>query len=240
MRKLVCLLAVALMAAPVLAGSVAVTVDDSTAGQAVITLTGDAGIVGIGLEVSCTAGAIDDLAVDSFFDIFIDLAHDEVAGDGYAYGEGSEAGANAAAEVAVAGKKDLPAAEFAICAGGLEDSETDTAPTTATVTLISAAGATGTVDINIPRGGIVDADGAMTVTGLPANFTIQPSGPACWNHPCFTSGDANNDGFITFLDLQAVIDAWGGYDECADFNKDGFVTFLDLQVILDSWGNPCP
>ena len=67
-----------------------------------------------------------------------------------------------------------------------------------------------------------------------------PSWPPCWNNPCQPYGDYNGDGLITAIDIQGLVNAWGGYDVCADFNQDGFITAIDIQILVNQWGNPCP
>ncbi len=59
-------------------------------------------------------------------------------------------------------------------------------------------------------------------------------------HPC--PGDANGDGVIDFIDLNAVLSAFGtvgppGY--VGDFNTDGSVDFLDLNSVLSFFGDTC-
>lgn len=52
--------------------------------------------------------------------------------------------------------------------------------------------------------------------------------------------DANLDGFVDFLDFQALLDHWqmqgAGWAQ-ANFNGDGVTDFLDFQMLLDNW-NP--
>ncbi len=59
-------------------------------------------------------------------------------------------------------------------------------------------------------------------------------------HSC--PGDANGDGVIDFIDLNAVLSAFGttgppGYS--GDFNNDGSVDFLDLNAVLSFFGSAC-
>jgi hypothetical protein len=107
------------------------------------------------------------------------------------------------------------------------------APCIATITAnVSRAGASGVV--------MEDPDEVVTVV-LPAPLDIPcPSGPACWANPCQTYGDYNGDGLITAIDVQGLVNAWGGYDECADFNQDGLITAIDVQILVNQWGKPCP
>lgn len=58
------------------------------------------------------------------------------------------------------------------------------------------------------------------------------------------AGDANGDGVVNFLDLNAVLSNWGasgppGGGVLGDVNGDGFVNFLDLNIVLSNYGRTC-
>ena len=53
-------------------------------------------------------------------------------------------------------------------------------------------------------------------------------------------GDANMDGLVGFVDLQALANNWGTVEDATwymgDFNSDGNVGFVDLQALANNWG----
>ncbi|MHC4906420.1 MAG: hypothetical protein ACYTEN_11435, partial [Planctomycetota bacterium] len=121
MKKILVSLLVLAMCAPAMAAVTASWLDNED-GTGTLTLTAGAGedIVGIGLLVDATAGQVDSYNVDSFFDIFVDVAFDqETNGDGYTYGEGVST--VSAADPAGPGLlAPLPSADqFSISVGGL-------------------------------------------------------------------------------------------------------------------------
>ncbi len=56
------------------------------------------------------------------------------------------------------------------------------------------------------------------------------------------TGDANQDDFIDFLDLNIVLSEYGGEGMWleGDVDDDGFVGFTDLNHVLSTYGQPCP
>ncbi len=53
-------------------------------------------------------------------------------------------------------------------------------------------------------------------------------------------GDIDENGIIEFVDLLAVLEAWGPCPDCPeDVNGSGVVDFQDLVILLSVWG-PCP
>ncbi|MBT8484151.1 MAG: hypothetical protein HKO59_06205 [Phycisphaerales bacterium] len=53
---------------------------------------------------------------------------------------------------------------------------------------------------------------------------------------CKLPGDVDGDGIVGFLDLLAVLSAWGPCAACpADLNGDGVVDFVDLLSVLAGW-----
>jgi hypothetical protein len=183
MKKILVSLLVLAMCAPAMAAVTASWLDNED-GTGTLTLTAGTGedIVGIGLLVDATAGQVDSYNVDSFFDIFVDVAFDqETNGDGYTYGEGVST--VSAADPAGPGLlADLPSADpFSISVGGLggEVEPLAAAPAVAQIVLNAAGGATIDLAIDPIRGGIVGSAGTHTVTGLPPTVTITDVPPEC-------------------------------------------------------------
>lgn len=53
-------------------------------------------------------------------------------------------------------------------------------------------------------------------------------------------GDVNNDAAVTWLDLERVIDRWGGCDLCVeDLDGSGHVNVIDLLIVLEQYGQAC-
>jgi hypothetical protein len=215
MKKCLAIIVVLALVAPAMAANVVVSDGGSTTnGEADIVLTADAGIVGVGLKVD--GSSVSGMAVDSFFDVFIDSAF--TIGAGYAIGQGTGiATQDAPGELA------FPQSSFAISIGGLDDDGigggTEEAPLTATITLTGTPGETVTITEDMLRGGIVGYDGAMAITGLPLDVTFYEDAtpptcrdmftgdalalydlyvangkdPSCWCNQYQCRGDANND-----------------------------------------------
>jgi len=144
--------------------------------------TGTVAPVAMALNVDAD-GTITAVAVDSFFDIYMDAAHDmELAEPGsYNYGEGTPI-----ANQDTVGEAVLPLSSFCISMGGLggEVEPIDPAPMTGDIMLISGTATSVTITENALRGGVVGTDGEpMIVTGLP--LTVEPIEPECFDssHP---------------------------------------------------------
>lgn len=198
MKKVLILLVICALAAPVFAdGTVTISAEDDGADVNIILTvdTADAGDgpVGFALDITATdpdKDLTDTVVVDSFFDIFIDLAFDEENGDGYLYAEGDNAvcKVGAAGQINTAGSAasvaDAMAGDrvYAVCAGGLGgETGTPADPPTGAITLLTISGeggATADITLNDIRGGIVfKAGGTVTVNGLPLSITIPDDGP---------------------------------------------------------------
>ena len=55
--------------------------------------------------------------------------------------------------------------------------------------------------------------------------------------PTFLREDVNQDGFVDFMDLLAILSAWGPCGGCAaDIDGSGTVDFMDLLAVLSAWG----
>jgi len=178
MKKALITLVVLALAAPLYASTIEFTATDTAIGECTISYTcTDAAAVAMGLDVDMDAAAEADIyQIDSFFDIFMDLAFDEEGGDGYDYGEGNGDASNAGADQDAAGQATLPAESFCISMGGLGgETEPLNDPCMAGQIVLQAApnGATGTLDLNALRGGVIDENGdTMTVIGLPLTLTF--------------------------------------------------------------------
>ena len=234
MSKTAILLTVFILSIP----CAATTVTFTDTGGGVITWSSDgAGIVAMALDVDMTPGQVDSVAVDSFFDIFMDAAYDEEAGDGYSYGEGTPI-----ADQDAAGQLVLPQTNFCISMGGLggESEPLDPAPTSGTITF-TGTGA-GTLNENALRGGVIDENGDRVITNLPtpgplflccddcmvdagidvsdpalyAEF-IAAGSPKCWCYPTQCQGDT--DGYteggaalgfyhVGSVDIGVLAGAW--------------------------------
>ena len=205
------------------------TADVATAGEATVTIPTE--IVALGLSVECSDGQIDTVVIDSFFDVFMDAAHDQEAGAGYVYQTGT-----AIADKDAVGEIGLPSASFAISAGGLDDTGSETPPATVTIVLTSDAGATVKITSNGLRGGMVDAAGAEVALDE-LNFVIAPpsanfdsghadyaeylaaGSPACWEakYQCYGDATGSEEGIVktgiysvSYADLTILVNNWQG------------------------------
>ncbi len=256
MKRLMCLL-VALMVAPAMAGVTISVVDngDLTADIVVVADGDDADangslIAGIALDVSVDAGQI--LEVSNY-----KITGESVVGDkGYGIflgtitftGDDPVMIENTGTPVAPADAPDnppqLPGPACVLEFGALYDQAVpEAAPEATTVlcTITVSEACNMTLAANSTRGGVVRIGGGAVTADFVGGPITGQTGPACWNNSCQTSGDANGDGLISALDVQALLNAWGGaYDPCVDFNRDGLVSALDVQVLIGTWGKPCP
>jgi hypothetical protein len=256
MKKFVVLLAVALMAAPVLA---VVTVGGSVDGKA-ITISYDKAegeaLRGVALIVEIENGKLASLAdlapMNTEFNAFIDY---------YVENDIVEplpgVGAHPLCNPDAAGVADLTTMgqKFGICMGYLDQDGDETlgeaAPglnkelVTFTVTCLDTADAIVKVSLDDLRGGIVGDNITVSVPDMTEVGTIVCGNlePECWGYACFAKGDVNGDGQLTYNgDVQALINAWnsGTYDPCVDFNKDGVITYTgDVQVLINNWTIGC-
>jgi len=252
MKKLVCLLAVLALTAPVF-GTGAITITGSfnnTTKVATIAYTGNDPL-GIALVADLGAGGAKFTAcagTDSFFDVFIDYAYSNPP---YALGTG-----NPVANPNAAGVLALPAAKISLCMGHLQGpASTTKVLANLTVGSIPAGGGSILVTADTLRGSAVDAAGAMTISGLP--LTINLAGPVCL-------GDINGDGTRSGADILAInslINQFGSgkpksvpssdphYTAAGDYNSDGVISGADilaLNTLINTSGSgkpknvPCP
>jgi len=179
MKKLVCLLAVLALTAPVF-GTGALTITgsfDNTAKQAIIGYTGNDPL---GIALVADAGTVAQFtgyvasSADSFFDVFIDYAFSNPP---YTLGTG-----NPLANPNAAGVATLPAAKVSLCLGHLQAAHAGTTGQLAKINVgsIIPAGGPITVTADTLRGSAVDAAGAMTISGLPLTITIPPQVTDCF------------------------------------------------------------
>jgi len=254
MKKLVCLLAVFALTAPVF-GTGALTIIgsfDNAAKTATVAYTGNDPL-GIALVLDCGASGATftgyvAASADSFFDVFIDYAYSNPP---YALGTG-----NPVANPNAAGVLALPAAKVSLCLGHLQGPASTTKILAKLhVASIPAGGGSITVTADTLRGSAVDAAGAMTISGLP--LTINLAVPVCL-------GDINGDGTRSGADILAIntlINQFGSgkpkavpssdphYTAAGDYNSDGVISGADILAIntlINTSGSgkpknvPCP
>jgi hypothetical protein len=227
-KALVIMLAMA-FAAPLYAD---ITFSSTTASQ--LDWVSDTPIVAMGLDVDAD-GTVDAVAVDSFFDIYMDAAHDmeETTPGSYTYGAGI-----ATAEQDVVGALALPATSFAISMGGLGGTVAplDTAPTSGSITMTASSGGTATICANSLRGSVVDNTGAaVTIAGDCATLVLPDDG-------CVIADSDRNAAWV----LAGSPDCWCEERQCkgdADnffegTSKTGYyaVGAEDLKVLAAGWG----
>ena len=204
MKKLLLILVVLGVAAPLYAGHVDFTVTDNVQGSCTISYNVadpcDSPPVAIGLDIEVTGtdpnqdGPIHTVTVDSaFFEIFMDAAYDmesDPCTPPYTYGAGTPV-----ANVAVRGQATLPSSHFSLSMGGLGGPEKPLmeAPMSGDlVTLFSDGGSAGTLGINAIRGGVIDADGNPMTT----NVDPAKNGQAWWKiTECFPGAHAHFAGW---------------------------------------------
>lgn len=242
MKKILALVLV--MAVSVMAGTVSFSGVDN--GDGTVTITADAPVVGLALDVDADMD-VTAVAVDSFFDVFMDYAYDQ--GASYVYGEGSAIAAQDAAGVAT-----LPSMAFCISAGGLEDDAADTVPATSEIVLTVDGSGDIVISENTLRGGVVDYDGAMT-TNLPITINIPDEPTACY-------GDVDGNAFVNAGDITALVNYinangaapfWsvavdatnGGYDvDSNNFINAGDITalvnYINANGAAPFWSIACP
>ena len=105
-----------------------------------------------------------------------------------------------------------------------------------------AVGETYTIKLWDNGATILNYEGAVTYE---KGQKVAPGAGSDWTYDVVVTaaasqipGDANGDGVVNQLDLNAVIDNWqanGVGWAGGDFNGDGVVNQLDLNVIIDNW-----
>jgi hypothetical protein len=195
MKKLVCMIAVFALTAPVMA-DITFTATESSPGVLTIGYTTDDPCslpVGFGLILDAGADDID-AYVDGApeFDIFIDYASDDPCA--YTLGAG-----HPVAKVDMAGSLTLPASSCALCMGILDDQNDPPAASTNLATL-EVCDATVTISADPLRGGPVDQNGNAMVNNLPLVVALGSCDVGC-------PGDLDGDNQRTLNDLGLLSDA---------------------------------
>jgi len=168
----------------------AVTFTGADNGDGTVTISYDAPIVGLALDVDSADVTVSGVTLPAFFDVFMDYAYAQ--GASYVYKAGDAIAAQDAAGVAT-----LPSMSFCISAGGLEDDAADVVPATGDIVLAVTGTGDITIDANTLRGGVVDYNGAMT-TNLPITITVASTVVAC-------IGDVDKSGIINATDITALV-----------------------------------
>lgn len=208
-----------------------------------VTISFDAPIVGLGLDVDCDGDVeVTDVAFDNpFINVFMDYAYD--VGETYEIGDGHPIALQDAA-----GPASLPSASFAISAGGLEDEE-GLEPAAGTIVLtISGTAGTITITENALRGGVVDYDGAMDVTGFPMVIEIEDDEPPLtpeqelWLKMNIDGGDFVNPQTVStlvgYINTHAAAPFYSipstdpAYNPDYDINDDGFINPQDVSTLV--------
>ena len=253
MKKGLVVLAVLVMAAPLYAGTITFTATDNgpmgPPATCTITWTSDVAIVALGLDIDAD-DPINIDSIDSFFDIFMDLAYDEEQSGDYVYGEGSGTANNAAANQEAAGQLTMPAAAFAISAGGLGGASGPLTPPPFSGTIVLSAGVdtTGTIGANALRGGVIDEDGAQVALAGDSTWIITVDPPEPEN--CMVTlgvDDSHPAVYAAFLAAETAfgegaVDCWCDQYNCAgDADRASlgaakkWVTSEDLIIFSDNW-----
>lgn len=95
----------------------------------------------------------------------------------------------------------------------------------------------------LPPGQTANVLVSFTISSITLGFGVDAMIVAAGVAPC--PGDTNGDGVVNFIDLNAVLGAFGAslgqpaYSPGADLNADGIVDFLDLNVVLSNYGASC-
>ena len=236
MKKFIVLLAALAIAAPSFGGSVEFTATPGPGECTISWVATGTNPVAMGLDIDCDQPVTSSvLAVDSFFDIFMDAAYDmeNTTPGSYTYGAG---GPVAAQDVRGLTTDDQ---SFCMSMGGLGGATTplDPAPATGSFKLTAAAAAAGTINVNVLRGGIIDTAGDPMTHNLELAFTILDDctgcipcdhpdralweylgSPECWCVPYHDQGNTNTtfagldvDGkrkWVELTDLQKLGEGW--------------------------------
>ena len=239
MRKVVLLLVAVLLAAPAMA---VVEISATDNGDSTVTIgyncTEGELPRGIALAIARTDGdaVAESAVVDPVYNTFIDWAYSNL--EGYDVGMG-----HPFADPTAAGVATLPAADFSLCMGVLDQGGNQAAGpgSLANLVTITFSGTSGTfsLDVDNLRGGVVGSQ--LEVSILTPRFTV--GGVAC---TC--NGDANDSNNISVGDLSTIVsflspDYAGttppytcdptpaGY-ECYDANQDNKISVGDLSYIV--------
>ncbi len=176
----------------------AVTFTGVDNGDGTVTISYDAPIVGMALDVNSAAVSVTGVTLPAFFDVFMDYAYAQ--GASYVYMAGDPI-----ATIGAAGVATLPSSAFCISAGGLEDNVSDTVPATGAIVLAVTGTGDVVISANSLRGGVVDYSGAMT-TNLPITVTVEETGPTDTPEQIlWDSMNVNGDGAVNPQDIGALV-----------------------------------
>ena len=261
MKKLMLILIVAAISAPLYAaGGITFTATDAD-GVCTVSISGvDPCIPPVAMALNIEVDGADPCdaitavsGIDSFFDIYMDYAYDDPCT--YGYGDG-----NPIADPCAAGSATLPSHHFCISMGGLggaTDPDEKSPPTSGTVFVLEAGNqtdpcspVTGTISLNALRGGVIGTDTEAMTTNLSIPFTITASGmqyPAC-------DGDFDGSNAINTSDISLVVTYWfnnknffgqapvgthgvNGYLDGMDMDCSGAINTSDISMIVTYWFN---
>jgi hypothetical protein len=243
MKKLVTLFAILALVAPVLA-DVSVTCLDDGNNDGWFTISYDASgeselVSGFGLDVTTDGANI--VAIEYIAGSPYNIYPGTIVISGGAVADDGNAIAPSDACEALAG---LGSTGVTLEMAALYDrDDTGAAPADSGALVKLQLDASGQVSINLNdrRGGVVLEDAAAATVAASNCDVVVFSGPACKSAPCYPCGDADASGFISFGDIQVVLDAFPPlpYEACADLDESGFISFGDIQVVLDNWTTGC-
>ena len=228
MKKLMTILLVLAITAPLFAADVDFAAKDNQDGTCTVTYTVNAGAISamaLNIDADVPLGCV---GIDPYFDVFMDSAYMDP--ENYNIGDGTPiAGQDTVGEI------ELPLDSFCISAGHLQG-----IALADEFTICADQDAMGTIGENALRGGVVNTDGQKMTTNLPIDFTIT------MQDVCF--GDVNNDGKISAGDLAAITaflsptyaetdppytaDPIPAGNEAMDANQDGRISAADLAFIV--------
>jgi hypothetical protein len=99
---------------------------------------------------------------------------------------------------------------------------------------------------NATRGNVVFESGVSVEVSASCQVTgMDPTAGTCWDITecgCQPNGDINCDGSVDFVDLFGLKSAWGSnpnsgnWNCCADFDHSKSIDFVDLFAIKSGWG----
>jgi hypothetical protein len=213
----------------------AVTFTGVDNGDGTVTISYNAPIVGMALDVNSATVSVTGVTLPAFFDVFMDYAYAQ--GASYVYMSG-----NPIATIGAAGVATLPSSAFCISAGGLEDNAQDTVPAAGSIVLAVTGTGDITIGANSLRGGVVDYSGAMT-TNLPITVTVADVTPS------ICMGDTDEDGWLTINDAFVIVGLLNNYAaddyevevsagyEAYDLDDDGWITINDAFVLVGTLNN---
>ena len=260
MKKLILILVVVAMAAPLYAaGRVTFVATDNVDGTCTITFDANDVIgiepVALGLDVKVNGSdpchvitAVS--GMDAFFEIFMDYAYNDPCN--YVYGAGDPV-----ADPCAAGPASLPSHHFCVSMGGLggeTDPEAIPVPDNGTAFVLTAGNltdpcvsVTGHIKINALRGGVIGKDTEPMETNLvpvhlPFTITVPPIPTECVKSTAPFYGEwQGSDNPSTPTAKWASPDCWCYERNCrgdADGVKTGiaWVNTPDLTIFVDAFG----